>query len=146
MINPKYWMDECLILQSFLKTRPNASGKGILFYVILKPMPVGWTPISREDRLANATPHAGPFFIAANNLAYRIIKKWTIGTEAFVYVCPFKDLQNGSRAMNLLWMHYNELMMVAKRLKKVGSDLTHFCYESKQHMLLKKILAQAVLS
>eukprot|EP00957_Ditylum_brightwellii_P131662 10041011-Ditylum_brightwellii.AAC.1 len=140
MLNPKYWMDKCLILESFPKTRPSASGKGSLFYVIFKAMSVGWTPISSEDRLPYATPHAGPFFMANNSLTYRIIKKWTICTKAFVYVYPFKDLQNRSGAMNSLQMHYNRLIMVAKRLAKAGSDLTNIQYKSKQHMSFKTFI------
>eukprot|EP00957_Ditylum_brightwellii_P129867 9905913-Ditylum_brightwellii.AAC.1 len=54
--------------------RPRVSGKGSLYYVICKAMPVGWTPTSREDRLTYATPHAGLFFNTNNHLTYRIIE------------------------------------------------------------------------
>eukprot|EP00957_Ditylum_brightwellii_P118069 9004582-Ditylum_brightwellii.AAC.1 len=93
--------------ESYLKTRPSALGKGSLSYIICEDIPPGWAPVSREDRLIYSAPLTGPFYAADNNSTYRIVEKWTIGSEAFIYVRPFKDSQDGCGAMQSLRLHYN---------------------------------------
>jgi hypothetical protein len=97
-------------------------------------MPPGWAPVSREDRLIYSAPLTGPFYAADNNSTYRIVEKWTIGSEAFIYVRPFKDSQDGRGAMQALRLHYNRPGTVAKRLAKAKSDMDNIHYKSEQHM------------
>eukprot|EP00957_Ditylum_brightwellii_P043641 3308568-Ditylum_brightwellii.AAC.1 len=75
MLNTCNWLDECLVIESYLKTRHSALGKGSLSYVIREDMPPGWAPVSREDRLIYSAPLTGPFYAADNNSTYHIVEK-----------------------------------------------------------------------
>jgi hypothetical protein len=131
-LDPSKWVDSYLTFLNFLRGQVSTDGKRTLDYVVRKVPPVGWKPTSREDRLKYNAPLAGPFYAQDNRKVYRL--QWTLNTNAFAWIRPFDQGEDGRGAVAAMREHYDGPGETAKKLAKAEAALRTIHYRNEQSM------------
>jgi hypothetical protein len=133
-LDPSKWVDSYLAFINFLRTQRSADGKRTLEYVVRKPMPPGWLPTSRDDRLQYNAPLVGPYYTQDNQKVYRVTKQWTLNSTAFAWVRPYDNAENGRAAVAAMRDHYDGPGETAKKLARAEAELKTIHYRNEQSM------------